>query len=160
MIKTKIGIRISLGTQWRIADTVTLEQISTSIVATPRPMAFVTVEVTASNGHIPSNCTKPGLFFHKPCMANSLYSAFRSAVACDFSAAASCASMLSVMLSVTSASLLFCGAISLSISSLLLYWCSCLVSCLVRLMIRTRCHWRCICNCRSNKYVATSVGPS
>ena len=74
MIKTKMGIRISFGTQCLMADTVAFEQIKTNMVAIPNPRALTTVEVTASKGQRPSNCTKPGLFFHKPCQASSLYS--------------------------------------------------------------------------------------
>ena len=63
---TKTGIRNSGRTKLRISDTVTLDPIKTSVVAMPNPRAFTTVPDTANKGHKPSNCTKPGLLYHKP----------------------------------------------------------------------------------------------
>ena len=74
MIITKIGMRISLGTQFRIIDTVVFEPINTSVVASPKPSPLVIVAVTASKGHKPNSCTNAGLFFHRPCQLNSLNS--------------------------------------------------------------------------------------
>ena len=63
---TKIGIRISFGTYSRIRDIVVFDATSTNKVANPKPIALVTVAVTASRGQRPNTCTKPGLFFHNP----------------------------------------------------------------------------------------------
>src|SRR5476651_140723 len=59
-------MRISAGTQRRSAEMAPLVQVSTSVVASPRPRALVTVLETASRGHSPSNCTKEELLPHSP----------------------------------------------------------------------------------------------
>ena len=45
-----------------------MEQVRTSRVATPRPIPFIRVVVTASSGQRPSSCTSPGLSVQIPCL--------------------------------------------------------------------------------------------
>src|SRR5690554_1891237 len=66
IIMTKAGKRTALVTALRINDTAALEQIRTSAVAMAKPKALTVELLVPSNGHKPSSCTKPGLFFHKP----------------------------------------------------------------------------------------------
>ena len=63
---TYIGMRMSLRIQWRVADTSPFDSVTTNIVAIPRPRPFTNVEVTASSGHSPSSCTRPGLSCQSP----------------------------------------------------------------------------------------------
>ena len=59
MIRTKAGMRISGLRIRRLSETATLEQTSVRVVASPSPMALMTVALTASSGHNPSNTTSP-----------------------------------------------------------------------------------------------------
>ena len=72
MTITKIGMRTSSRTLSRMAATAALLAVSTSRVARPRPRALTTVLLTASSGHRPSNCTKPGLLVQRPFLAMSV----------------------------------------------------------------------------------------
>jgi len=60
------AIRTCLGTSFRTMLTMALEQVSTNSVASPITMAFCTVLVIASVGHIPSTCMKTGFCSQSP----------------------------------------------------------------------------------------------
>ncbi|MNV96118.1 hypothetical protein D3C71_1910840 [compost metagenome] len=71
MIMTNTGRRTASVTAPRISATAAFEQASTRAVARPMPRALTTELLTPSSGQRPSNCTSPGLFFHRPLTAIS-----------------------------------------------------------------------------------------
>ena len=66
MISTKTGKRISDVMECRTNDIKVLDTTSVNMVASPKPRPLTKLVVTAINGHSPSSCTKPGLFFQSP----------------------------------------------------------------------------------------------
>ena len=60
MTTMKAGMRISSGMNLRSAATATFDPMRTAVAASPMPMAFTTLVVTAIVGHIPRTRTKVG----------------------------------------------------------------------------------------------------
>ena len=54
----KMGMRISLGTNLRIAETAIFDPIRTAVAAIPIPTPFVALVETARVGQSPIHCTK------------------------------------------------------------------------------------------------------
>ena len=66
MIITKHAILTLDGITFRNEETSILEQTKTKAVASPIPIPFSTVVVTASTGQRPSTSRKGGISFHRP----------------------------------------------------------------------------------------------